>query len=126
MELTRVESGMRPEDLNAAKAAIEKLKKRRDTCDDPDEAERLAAEVADYEQKFRFANRKILGSKELDNARTAVRKGIKKARDQIKTEFEGSAPDIVRELNQIFTGSDCYYGNQTAWPLFPKSPPDKF
>ena len=119
MELTRVEAGMRSEDLMAAKAAIRKLKKRRDTCDDPDEAERLTAEVADYEQKLRFARRKILGSKELDNARTAVRKGIKKVRDQIKTEFEGSAPDIVRELNQIFTGSDCYYGNQTAWRLFP-------
>ncbi|MGO9017366.1 MAG: hypothetical protein ACLQVJ_03350 [Syntrophobacteraceae bacterium] len=119
MELTRVEPGMTAEDLKAAKAAIERLKERRDTCDDPDEAERLAAEVADYEQKLRFAKRKILGSKELDNARIAVRKGIKKVRDQIKTEFEGSAPDIVRELNQIFTGSDCYYGNQTAWRLFP-------
>jgi chromosome segregation ATPase len=119
VELTRVEAGMNTKDLKAAKAVIERLKKRRDTSDDPNEAKRLAAEVADYEQKLRFANRKILGSNELDNARTAVQKGIKKVRDQIKTQFDGSAPDIVRELNQIFTGYDCYYASQTSWRLFP-------
>jgi len=114
LEHTEAEAGMKPGAVKEARTAINSLKKKRDACDDPDETQRLTAEIDGFEQMLRSATRKVR-SPELEAARINVQKGIKNARDKIIATFGESAPDLVHELNRISTGYDCFYASEAVW-----------
>ncbi len=110
-------AGLDGKALGDAVKAIDGLKKRRDSAEDPTEREEWGEKIKHLEKYIQEGKRNIY-TKEHENARKNLEKNISAAKEAIQEQLTASAPELIEELGYVKTGHYCFYSGQAEWKFY--------